>query len=263
MSGHLDLIQTGLTVFAALLYIFIGHRTGQRRVATEARGAQRAWQFWWYGLAAFTLLGVVVAPWVRSRESVPLMLAYMVPLVVVLTGAVASLLYYLLYLYTGRRAVRHWAVAYFLLVSVFLSLLVSGALSPEDYPRFERDAEGDVAFQSGPSDGTYGTLVFVALMLLVVPLTAGALAYVMLLFRLEGRTERYRIAMVGGGLLFWFGSTFLSRVVGRALPAGLPDWWPVASRVISVLAAFLVVLAYYPPRPLQRRFGLRSLERET
>lgn len=263
MTAHLDSIQTGLTVLAALLYAFVGHRTGRRRVATEARGALRAWQFWWYALAAVTLLGVVVAPWVRSQESVPLMLAYMVPLVVVLTGAVASLLYYLLYLYTGSRMVLRWAVGYFLVLSVFLSLLVSGALSPAGYPRFEADGAGGTTFESGPADGTYGTIAFVALLLLVVPLMASTLAYILLYFRLEGRTERYRIAMVGGGLLFWFSSSFLSGVARRALPEGLPEWWPVASRLISLAAAVVVLLGYYPPRPWRRRLGLRSLRDET
>ncbi len=260
MADVLQSVQTVLAVVSSLLYIYVGVMTGRRSVPDEARTALRAWQAWWVGLGLVGLLATAVNPWLERAGSETLYLAYILPVLVIVLAIVAALVYYLLYLYTGNARVLTWALLYFGALTVFYVVLFLGAFSPEGYPHYER-VDGENTFLLGPDGDVTETLTLVAGIFLILPLLGSAVAYALLYFRLDGATERYRIAMVSGALVVWFGSSFLGTILTGVF-GDLPDWWPVATQGIALAAATMVLVAYYPLRAWKRRYGLRSLRDE-
>ncbi|MEA3203857.1 MAG: hypothetical protein QOI63_1537, partial [Thermoplasmata archaeon] len=96
-------------------------------------------------------------------------------------------------------------------------------------------------------------LAFVALF--VGPQMGAAAAYALLYRKAEDRTQRYRIALVAGSIVVWFGSSALA---AGANIRGLT--WQVASLLLALAAGFAILLAYLPPAAWKRRWGLRSID---
>jgi hypothetical protein len=162
-----------------------------------------------------------------------------------------ALLCNLLYLYTGST--RAWglvAVLYALLAAWFLGLLawVGPPASIAD------DGWSVVAVPAGhaPTEVVLGSLVA-----LLGPQFLAALAYLGLVFHAPGRTQRYRILLVGGSILLWFGSTILASLLALSGASGA-----LVPRLAGILSALCAILAYDPPGWVQRRFGVRRAGEE-
>ncbi|MEA3203187.1 MAG: hypothetical protein QOI63_862, partial [Thermoplasmata archaeon] len=100
--------------------------------------------------------------------------------------------------------------------------------------------------------GPAGGLVF--LLLFVGPQVVGALAYFTLFFRTDDPWARYRIGMVSLSLTVWFGSS----VVAGLLGFGQDERWMLLSRLISLVAALVILMAYRPPAWVRRRLDGRA-----
>jgi len=237
-----------LAVVAAALYLVVGRFLARRRVSHEARGPLRGFVLWWIGLGAVSLVGVVLSFFDLAQASAAVVRIILYAIFLVYIALMVGLLYYLTYLYTGRS----WLVVLSLAYTALFALLVYiierenvGKLLSEGYEPV-RDVWSLVL-----------TLAFTA------PPLAAALAYFALIFRVEDRTSRYRIAMVSGGIALWFAySTIASALRFVSGATGQSFAGQVAGQLLGLLAAAMVLLAYLPPSFVRRRFGIVSLADE-
>lgn len=198
---------------------------------------------WWFGLAASTaiggarsLLGAVGILDLAIHAT--LSMVSLLPLCVALWG----LLYYLLFLYTGRKSILWplsalYALVYLSFVALIVWLAPTGA---------EASASGVTLTYAREASGP---VVWAFLAVLLGPIVVAAILYGSLYFRLKDRSQRYRVGLVSAGFLVWFAAPAVAFVAGVADDA----WWPVASHVIGLVVPGIVLLAYKPPSWVRRR----------
>jgi hypothetical protein len=241
-----------LAAINAGIYFYVGRVLLRRRTATpDARLAWTLFVLWWYALALSTLSGGVLSLLgAFGIEQVPLFATINVFNLLVVCVALFGLMYYLLYLFTGSR---RWLVplgvaylAYYLLLVYYVQARVPIAVTVERW-------RATLAYQNPP-----GTLFVFALLLLVFPQILGALAYFTLFFRVETRTQKYRILLVSWSIIIWFLSAFLASISGLAEQ----DWWQIASRLLGLGAALAILFSYMPPAWVRRRFAVTSMTEE-
>lgn len=229
----------------AAIFAYIGWTLARRPVGGEGRSAVLAFATWWHGMAVSTALGSVT----RILAGMDLLGANLYETVLYLTllplcAALWGLLYYLLYLLTGSAALRvPLAIAYGGFYAILLGFVVWG--EPDGFV-----AEG-VRLGANFTSPQPGWALRGIILLMVVPLIGGALGYLSLVRRVPAPEQKYRIWMVSGSVLAWFGSALLASEVGLSNIS----WWPIASRIIGLTAAATILLAYRPPLWLQRRLG--------
>ena len=265
MVSDLTSLRLALAVASTIVYVAVGVVVGRRQVSRESLVANRAFQSWWYGLAVITLFNPIMlvldgleAQTGKSYFGVRLLLFQFVLIGIVL--AIGALVYYLLYVWSGKTSV-FWPVAgYHLLVLAWLMYIVAeghptsyGPNCPSAGWCYEKDFSGTKA-------SLYLSLS------IILPILLSAFAYFALFFRVEGAAQRYRIAMVSGALIVWFGSSLASSLVpgtfetasGEVQQTTLNQWvyWSqVVSHVISLVASLVIFLAYRPPAFIRRSLG--------
>lgn len=247
----------GLGAVAVLLYIVVAVVQARRPVSRDAREARNGFVFWWIGLAALGLFGLLTETVLDTSElgltGYRIMLYTLLP---VLFAMLAGLVYYLLYLYTGdRRAIPAVSIGY----SLFLVLAVLFIELQDPYIGIDPETGERGLLYAKEAVPWIGALFSV---LLIGPPFVAAIAYAALFFRTDDRTARYRIAMVSGGFILWFGFSLLGTL--GALAAGTAGEEPSFAReltgqILGVFAALLVLLAYYPPRWVKGRMQVRSV----
>ena len=145
-------------------------------------------------------------------------------------------------------------MVYLLLAVAFVALIQwigpPGALTDDGW-RLRTDQELDL--------GRGASLAFI--LVLLGPQMVAAVAYARLFTKVHDRTQRYRIAMLTGSILVWFGTS--AAVGATSDPQEVNVAWQVMSRLLSIAAALAILAAYRPPRWVQRRYAIRSLDNET
>ena len=239
---------------AAGIYAYVGWRLGKRVIpSSDAKLAWVSFTVWWYGLAIITLLGGLQNLFgALGLTDLPLFVTAAHLNIQIICIALLGLLYYLIYLYTGKRNSLAW-LAIFYGVFYILLLYFINASSP-DGVTMERWNVG-IAYDNAPS----GTFIILLVVLLILPPIIGGFAYFMLYFRVTEITQKYRIFLVSWSIILWF----LSPVVAMASGLSQQDWWEFASRLIGLAAAATILTAYLPPRWLKRRYGIISLSDES
>jgi hypothetical protein len=101
-----------------------------------------------------------------------------------------------------------------------------------------------------------GSLLFALLALLIAPEFIGAVLYFTLVFRSRDPTVRYRITLVSWSIILWFGLAALN--LPDRLGGGLAV--QLFSRSLGVVAALVILLAYYPPRAIRERLGVTGID---
>lgn len=242
-------VSAAFAIASAALYFYVGMKVAQRQVSPDARLASQMFSLWWVSLAALTVAGGLesLAASLGLLE-LPLFLMLTILVLLGLCVGLAGLLYYLVYLFTGKRRaiwpIVAFYVAYFALLVYYITWLGPDGIVVGRWTTTLHYAKP----QSGP-------LYMAVVVLLTFPILLGAAAYGTLFFRVREATQRYRIALVSGGILVWFGSAF----VGVALGVNQTDWWQVTSRAIGLGAAVAILLAYQPPRFVRRRWGIQPV----
>lgn len=158
--------------------------------------------------------------------------------------AAASLLYYALYLFTGRERLLLPILAYYLVLFFLLRWRV------EDAHRLGI-AVGSwvVGFQyEHPLQGSAYTAIVA---LVALPVLAAVLAYGSLFFRVDEPGLRYRVALTALGLFTWISTEAFSYTSGFANTA--PG--ELTRRIVALASGFIVLLAYRPPRFARRRWA--------
>lgn len=249
------IVNAAISLLSAAIYGYVGRIVWSRPVPDEdARFACHMFAVWWISFAA--LLGVSSAITLLAAfqgPSLALMITYLYVAILVIVVALWALLYYLVYVYTGNRRwfapitagyvvlalVLVYAIAWLNPVSVSTSGLGLSLDYERELPRAATIILGLAI--SGPA-------------------LAAAVLYGSLYFQATGRTEKFRIGLVSGSFVLWFGWSVLSTAL--QLNQRYPDSvaLQVVGRTIGVLAAVVVLMAYRPPAFLRRRWHVRAAD---
>lgn len=247
-------LTIGLAAASTVVYAAVGRQVGRRPASPDAQLAKRMFQAWWYGLAGLSIFTPLVAVLALvGWDTFNVMLLLIQALLILVFAAIAGLVYYLLYLYTGKRWVMGAVVAYFLVMLIWLEYILLAAqiagwgVPPDGGAKTFLDADGQ-RIQTDPLQGlVFGLLV-------AVPPLLSTVAYFMLYFRLKGAEQRYRIAVVSAALVVWFGSSLVGTVTGLSQDPATQAAWRVANMAVALCASAAVYLAYRPPAWIARRF---------
>jgi len=249
MSSTTLLAAAGFSLVSAAVYVFLGVRLGLREVSPEGALPARMFAAWWLGLGSSTVMtGIMTLAGGLGFVNVDLFLVLTYLNVGLICVALCGLLYYLLYLYTGLRNILAplavFYLAYFVLLLLFLQYSHASGVDLKDW---------QVALHYDRQPG--GVFLALVIGLLLLPQLLGGLAYLTLYFKARGPTQRYRIALVSLAILVWFGSPLLG------LGAGVSNnvSWQLLTRFVSLAAAITILLAYYPPGWVQRKWGIVSI----
>lgn len=242
------LVGAAVTAATAVLFAYAGALTWRREVPSRARTANRAFSLWWWSAAAvISLLSVANVLGILGirGDDVHATLHYLraAPLSLALGG----LMYYLLFLFTGRRD---------LLLPVAAAYLAQHAFTIYYYVRLgpmRTVVTGwDVrVVPAAPADPALSAAFGLTLALPVV-LACGA--YVAIALRHGDRQQRYRVALIGVALGQWF----LLLLVSFLLGLQQREWFSMLYQVPGLLSAALVVVALRPPAWLRARMGLEA-----
>lgn len=159
----------------------------------------------------------------------------------------ASLLFYVLFLLTGRHRFALPIAVYYLALLPVLRYFVALA-HPVGYE--VTPWQVNYVYEQPLQRPGYA----LALALTVAPVLAAIGAYVSLAWRITNPAIRYRIVCVSAGLLLWVGVEALAFGSGfAATGAG-----ELTRRALGLGAAGATLLGYLPPAYARRRWGARS-----
>lgn len=243
-----------LSTVAGVVYVYLGRRLAARRVAGASRGAAYAFAVWWVGLGTITLVSAafnVVAG--SGYADLPLVLTFTYVVFLALYVTLAALCHYLVYVYTGHSRWLGAVVAFYAGLYMWSIWLIT-TLGPSGVVIDRWSVKLDYVRDLAPGD----PLTQVFLVLFLGPPILAALAYATLWFRVRDPTSRWRIGLVSGCIVVWFGAS----AVASGLNVNQSDEWQVLSRLVGLSAAGVVLLAYFPPRWARTRFGVASLADE-
>lgn len=250
--SNAEYVLEGVRFVASLVYLMVGFIVLQRDVEPHDRPALVGFGLWWIGLG---IVGFYSIPFGLGLElaamgmvAVRFVLYTLFPLLFV---ALAGLLFYLLYLYTGKRTVLPAVVTFYAALLLVTLWLVEGF-----GPYIGVDPEtGELAVLYQREHPAWVTFAFG--LALILPPLAAATAYFLLFFRVEDRLARYRIAMVSLGILVWFGYSLFAATLRFITDGGAQT---IVGRSISqslgLLSSLMVLAAFLPPPPVRRWLGL-------
>ena len=235
----------------AMLYLYIGHVLRGRQVSSDARLANGMFVLWWQALGALGLLGVGILV-LYMADSLPLWLyrSYVTLVLLGLFVALWGLQFYLVYLYTGSRRS-------FVPLGVFYGLLFIGTLALIEYMGSpEGLTDNGWAIEVDPEPPELGLAFGLGFTLLIIgPQLVAAIAYARLFSKTRDRTQRYRIALITGSIIVWFGSS----LVATGAQASDDLTYQLFSRIISIAGALVILMAYKPPQWIRAKYGIRSI----
>lgn len=231
------------TLLGAAVYAYVGWRLAKRPTSPETRVPALQFALFWVGLAASTLLGSIESL-IAAFQPVPfgIAISFLYYNATILVAALWGLVSYLYFLYTGRDGSIPLGALYGLLFALVVYYFSAGM-------------PNGVSVTHGTVSSTFaapvtGPVEILAVLILLVPEFVAVFAYLRLFFRTRDATVRYRIAMVSGGLLGWFFLDFLN--VGNLSNGNL--FWLFTGQVFLIIAALVVLMAYYPPQFVRQRF---------
>lgn len=251
MATPLEWTRLALGIMGAVVYILVGTAVGGRPTSLDAKLGMRAFQTWWFGLATLTLSGplffIMDAAW-PDGQAFGFQIFVLNLVIIILVAALAGLLYYLLFVYTGNHAVLWPVLAYALLMTAWLVTLIMQA-NPIGYG--EGCENGGFCYEHKPTGESTSLLLSLSLF---VPILLATCAYFLLYFRVTEPLQRRRIAMVAGALLGWFGTSLAASLItiqaanadGVVETMRLNNWpyWRVISSLVSLAAALVILWAY-------------------
>jgi hypothetical protein len=236
-----NLVGLAIYLAAALTFALLGMTLLERSVRSSARLANTMFAVWWLGIGIQQFSNgtriVLAHLHVPLSLHVGLQFASFAAAMVGLGG----LLYYLLFLHTGRSIVLWPIMALYAGFFGWYMMLIAGF-----EPRGLTIGTWSVSYSyaSPPSpDLVISFLVFV-----VGPQLLAGLALVVLALRLPPSGARTRTGVVAAGVLLWFGSALLGPALGLQ-----GDLWSLMTLLIPLLVGSSVLAVYRPPRWLRDR----------
>lgn len=235
-----------VSLATATLLVHVGRTVRERDVSPDARLAARMFAVWWMsigiGIGVIALRDLAVALTAPPGPVVTsLAIAARYVYLLALCVAVWALLYYLVYLFSGRKGTL-WPLAavygsIFAAIAYFTTILEPAGVRVESWVVHVEYARAQELARTGAA----ARRMFVFALLL--PQILAALAYFSLIFRVRTRAQKFRVAVVSWSLVIWLGSSLLA--VTTSL--GAEAWWEAGSRLIGLAAAAAVLSAYRTP----------------
>lgn len=227
-------------IATALLLGYVSVLVPRRRTSPDGRLPLRMFSLWWACAGAVILLaGMPTLLSLGGVSDVGLFTAISYVNAAPLALGLFALLYYLLYIYTGKRsAIWPLGIAYALFFVFELYYFSQFGPRHIETSVFSVRAVPDTR-PPAPMRILFGAAVG-------LPILAALVAYASLYGRTRDPAARYRIAMVSGAFAIWFVPVLLALV----LDWSDADWFPLTYQVPGVAAALLIVLAFRgPPGP--------------
>lgn len=241
-----------LTYVVASVYAYVGMRLlRQARGAGESSRAMLFFALWWLATSLNQFFGSTLYLAASfGWTNVELQMTYLFVQRLLLAASLVCLMYYLVYLQSGRQALVPLLALYslYFVLQVYI-LSARDPIGVQSYGWRTEVVYAQNEIRWGPATN----------LLIVVPPVIGALMLFRVYRRVEGPTRRFRIAMIGGGFVLWWVT---------AIAAGQPQAWDVswlqaANRIAGVAIAVGVLLAYEPMLWMQRRYGLVPFSERT
>lgn len=225
-----------MALASATLFVVIGVVIARRSIPKDPGRARAAFATFWFAAAATSLvIGVRGALVVAGVRDVPLLLAlgeFETPGYLTASGC---LLYYIVYLLTGRTTAAV-PIALFQL-AMFVALRRDAILSqPVGYEVLTWSVDTVFAASRGPEH-----VILVALA--ATPVLLAVSAFVGLLFHVRDPASRDRIAKVAGALVVWVGAEALA-LTGSFLADDTGD---LVRHVVALVASGLVLRVLFTP----------------
>ena len=250
-------LSAAFSIVTSALYLYMGAVLRRRHVSPDAKRAQRMFVLWWQSLGGLGLAGAVVQAIYAVRGGLPTWIyqTYVTFLLLVLFIALWGLQFYLVYLYTGsNRTFAPLGAFYGILYLATLALIQwTWAQGPFAVVDNGWTLKTEPTVQLGAAAGLLFTVV------LVGPQVFAGVAYALLFRKTRDPTQRYRIALISGSIIIWFGSSIL----GAAAQVNTGVTWQVVSRGIGILGALVILVAYKPPSWIRTKYGIRSISEES
>jgi hypothetical protein len=231
------------------VYLFLGWRLAHRPVPARVRLPAAQFALFWLGLAVVTAVGAGLS--LAASVAVPsdaLVVTLVHTEVLILSAMLWGLLGYLTYLYTGRNYLAFWSAFY-----AVLYLLLTYDITASR-PSVVTVTHGVVGVQYAAPFG--GPLLYVLIAFLIAPEFIGAVLYFTLVFRSPDPTVRFRVTLVSWSIIGWFGLALVdpAALLGGSLGA------QIVGHSLGVVAAGVILLAYYPPRAIRRRLDVTAID---
>lgn len=235
------LVDAATNAVTGVVYAFVGWKLRRKDGLTGP--AERAWArfgAWWFALAAtgfiaslFSLLAYV------GVQDVALFATIQDALIITFAVAMACLVYYVIYLWTGQEWTR-WPVHLMYVVYVALFFYEISASRPRGIivNGWRPVLEYEVPFYPG--------FLALSFLFLFLPQSLAALTYLFLYFRTQDAVSRRRIMLVATGIL---GVSAGAVVIARPILDGAA-WIQIAGRLAVIAAAFAILAAYLPERAI-------------
>lgn len=236
------------TLAVSATYGFVGLRLARDARLVSAPGRALAYfAGWWLATSLNQLLGGALYFMAAFGQlDLSLHVSYVFVQRLLLSLSLVGLMQYLLYLHTGREWVWHLAVFY----GVYYVSQVYLVLSRDPIGVASFGWRTDLVYAS-----TAAPIWELAGLMIIVPPILGALALVRVYRRVEGRTRRFRVAMLAGGFVVWW---LTAIVAGQRYMLELASV-QIVNRVVGIVVAVGILLAYQPLGWMQRRYALEPL----
>lgn len=235
------LAAKGLVALATgVLYVYVARLVLQRDAPVDARRAHAAFATWWwtFGVLEF-LAGAYSIPAAMGHRDLALVTTLINVMLVLIAAALAGLVYFLLYLYTGWRRAFWPVVAAYALLALALMYLVAW-MQPIGFDEASSDAR--IVFARELT----GLPAVLLGLLLSLPVLVAAIGHGSLYFGTRVPELRFRIAVISLAFVGWFGWSTVSAAL--QLAQRHPDSLALfaVNSAISLIVPLLVILAYRP-----------------
>jgi uncharacterized membrane protein YidH (DUF202 family) len=254
MASTTLLVSIAGSLLTAVLYLYVGNVLRQRKVSDAARLANGMFVLWWQALGGLGLLGAgIFLLYLAGGLELWIYQTYITLVLLGLFVALWGLQFYLVYLYTGsKRSFVPLAVFYGILFVATMALIAYMGTP-------ERIVDDGWSLKTEPDPPELGVAFGLAFTLVIIgPQLVAAIAYASLFTKAKDRTQRYRILLVTGSIIVWFGSGLVAS--GAQVSQDLS--YQLFSRVISILGALVILMAYKPPMWIRTKYGIRGIDDE-
>ena len=245
-----ELLVSGVASLVGMsIYSYLGWRLSHRAVGPATRVPALQFALFWVGLATFTAIGAVedlVGAFQLPSLDLVVTAGYLQ--ILILCVLLWCLVGYLLFLFLGRGFLGPLAGFYAVLYVLLVYFITAS------HPVAVVHSAGQVGVQY--ASALSGPVIGALLVLLIAPEFLGAIGYFTLFFRTRDPTIRYRIALVSWSLILWFGLGVTN--VGALLGGGVAA--ELLARSLGVIAAVVILLAYFPPAAIRARFRVTRID---
>lgn len=232
------------TLGVALAYTYVGLHLLRKDGPGRDMRAVRLLGVWWLATAANQMLGGALnAAAALGWTDLGVHVTYIYVQRLLLAISLVALMHYLVYLQTGRSTLVLFGILYGLWWASQIYVITMGEPNAVGVFRWRTDLL--YAVERPP-------VIELLALLIVIPPVIGALALLRVYRRLGSRTQRFRVGVLAAGFTLWW----IVAVIAGNRATFDSDVIQAANRLIGVLVAFAILVAYEPTSWMQRRFAL-------